>query len=321
MMEQRAKADVEEEEFDVGEKMQVDVLEKEGNRIKLHLKKTDRAQVNSIRRALIADVPKMAISKVRFEMGVTEDEETGEMYESVNTLSDEVIAHRLGLVPIPTFQGEFLFPEDDPQNEGLPEEQWGSPQSQIIYHCSARGPSRESDEKQITVRVGDMNVLGDTKLQIHDDYKSIPLTVLRTGQYLEFYAYATLGRGKTHSKWSAASGVSFYPREHGVLNSKKNAKLLFDMDLGITAKSFKNDKITEISDVEQLKKALNHVGPGTEDETLFANAITLNEVEGEFIFSYETDGSLDPLEAFNAACNELSNRFRRLEIELSDDLK
>ena len=35
MMEQRAKVDVEEEEFDVGEKMQVDVLERDGNRIKL----------------------------------------------------------------------------------------------------------------------------------------------------------------------------------------------------------------------------------------------------------------------------------------------
>ena len=301
--------------------MQVDILERDGNKIKLHLKKTDRAQINSIRRAMIADVPKMAISKVRFEMGVTEDEETGEIFESVNTLSDEVIAHRLGLVPIPTFQGEFLFPGDDPQNEGLPEEQWGSPQSQIIYHCSVRGPSRESEEKQLTVTVGHLNVLGDTKLQIHDDYHSIPLTVLREGQYIEFYAYATLGRGKTHSKWSAASGISFYPREHGILNNKSKAKILYDMDLGISAKSFKSDKMTDIADVEILKRALNHVGPGTEEEDLFAKAITLDEVANEFIFSYETDGSLDPLEAFNAACDELSGRFRRLESELSADLK
>ena len=301
--------------------MQVEILERDENRKKLYLKKTDRAQANSIRRALMADVPKMAISKVRFEMGVTEDEETGETFESVNTLSDEVIAHRLGLVPIPTFQGEFLFPEDDPQNEGLPEEQWGSPQSQIIYHCSVRGPTRESDEKQITVTVGDMNVLGDTKLQIHDDYKSIPLTVLREGQYLEFYAYATLGRGNTHSKWSAASGVAFYPRETGVLQNKSKAKILFDMDLGISAKDFKSGKMTDIEDVEKLKNALNHVGPGTEEEALFANAITLEEVENEFIFTYETDGSLNPLEAFNAACGELANRFRRLESELSEDLK
>ena len=43
------------------------------NRIRICLSKTNAAQVNSLRRAIIADVPKMAITKVRFEQGVSQD--------------------------------------------------------------------------------------------------------------------------------------------------------------------------------------------------------------------------------------------------------
>ena len=107
------------------------------NKIRIVLSDTNAAQVNSLRRAIMADVPKMAITKVRFEQGVTQDNQ-GEVIESVNVLPDEVLAHRLAMVPVPTFLDEFKFPEDDPNNENLPEDQWGSPLSQIIYHLSIR---------------------------------------------------------------------------------------------------------------------------------------------------------------------------------------
>ena len=62
------------------------------NQIRILLSDTNAAQVNSLRRAIIADVPKMAITKVRFEQGVTQDE-SGEYIESVNVLSDELLSH------------------------------------------------------------------------------------------------------------------------------------------------------------------------------------------------------------------------------------
>ena len=72
------------------------------NKIRIILSDTNAAQVNSLRRAIMADVPKMAITKVRFEQGVTQDNQ-GEVIESVNVLPDEVLAHRLSMIPIPTF--------------------------------------------------------------------------------------------------------------------------------------------------------------------------------------------------------------------------
>lgn len=287
-----------------------------GNRIKILITDTDAAQVNAIRRTILADVPKMAISKVRFELGQTQDQK-GEYFESVNALPDEVIAHRLAMIPIPTYLDEFVFPEDDPANEGLPEDQWGSPASQIIYHCSIRGPSSENKEETKTVIAGDLNVLGETKLQISESHQNIPLTILLHGQYLEFYAYATLGRGRDHAKWAPASAITYHRREVAVLNNKKKAKILFDLDLGVSQADFgKDGRIDNIDMVEKMRKAMAQVSQGTGRDADFNNAISMEKVDREFVFSFDTDGSLSPEVVFNQACEVLSTRFVLLNEEL-----
>ena len=287
-----------------------------GNRIKILITDTDAAQANAIRRTILTDVPKMAISKVRFELGQTQDQK-GEYFESVNALPDEVIAHRLAMIPIPTYLDEFVFPEDDPANEGLPEDQWGSPASQIIYHCSIRGPSSEDRDETKTVRAGDLNVLGETKLQIAESHQEIPITILLHGQYLEFYAYATLGRGRDHAKWAPASAVSFHQREVAVLNNKKKAKILFDLDLGVSQADFgKDGRIEDIDMVEKMRKAMAQVSQGTGRDADFDNAISMEKVDKEFVFSFDTDGSLSPEAVFNQACEVLSSRFVLINEEL-----
>ena len=156
--------------------VKIEIIEERDNHVTVLLKETDRAFANALRRTLMTNVPKMAIHRVRFELGTIEDNQTGEIYESVGALPDEVIAHRLALIPIPTFHDEFCFLEDDPGNEGLPREEWGTPASQIIYHCSARGTA---DGHLVTA--GDLNVLGEDKLQIPEMYRDIPITKLFSG--------------------------------------------------------------------------------------------------------------------------------------------
>ena len=296
-----------------------------GNKIRIILSETNAAQVNGLRRAILSDVPKMAITKVRFEQGVTQDNK-GEVIESVNVLPDEVIAHRLAMVPVPTFLDEFVFPEDDENNKNLPEDQWGSPLSQIIYHLSIRGPNSDSDEQFKTVYAGDLNVLGETKLQISEEHARIPLTILSSGQYLELYAYATLGRGRDHAKWCPAAAVTFQPRQKATLNKPKKANTLFDLNLtsktgrAINAKLFTNKECTDVDSVLDLERAMHQVGYGTNRDEAFDNAITLEDIEGEYISSYESDGSLSPEEVFNQACEELSSRFGKITGEIDTAL-
>ena len=295
------------------------------NKIRIILSETNAAQVNSLRRAILADVPKMAITKVRFEQGVTQDNQ-GEVIESVNVLPDEVLAHRLAMVPVPTFLEEFVFPEDDPNNENLPEDQWGSPMSQIIYHLSIRGPNSDSDEEFKTVYAGDLNVLGETKLQIKDEHKRIPLTILSSGQYLELYAYATLGRGRDHAKWCPAAAVTFQPRQKATLAKPKMANVLFDLNLTsksgreINSKMFTNKECTDVDAVLDLERALHQVGYGTGRDEAFDNAIVMEDIEGEYVFSFESDGSLPSEEIFNRACAELVSRFEKITGEVDTAL-
>jgi DNA-directed RNA polymerase subunit D len=291
------------------------------NKIRIVLSDTNAAQVNSLRRAILADVPKMAITKVRFEQGVTQDNK-GEVIESVNVLPDEVLAHRLAMVPVPTFLEEFVFPEDDPNNENLPEDQWGSPLSQIIYHLSIRGPNSDSADEVKTVYAGDLNVLGETKLQIKEEHSRIPLTILSKGQYLELYAYATLGRGRDHAKWCPAAAVTFQPRQKAILAKPKKASVLFDLNLTsrsgreINSKLFTNKECTDVDSVLDLERALQQVGYGTGREDDFDNAIVMEDIEGEYVFSFESDGSMPAEEIFNRACEELVSRFEKITGEI-----
>ena len=263
----------------------------------------------------MSDVPKMAIHKVRFELGTVEDSQTGESFESIGSIPDEVIAHRLAMIPIPTFHDEFCFLEEDPANDGLPRDEWGSPASQIIYHCSVRG----TPEGHL-VTAADLNVLGEDKLQIPEVYRDIAITKLFAGQYLEFYAYAVLGLGSSHAKWNPVAGVSFTARRIANIEKPRKAKALWDLNLSITSKDFKNGKLEDVMKVNQLAQEMHHVGDGTDRVDAFDNAITFEEVPGEFLFSYDTDGSMSARTAFNTACKSLASRFNNLTVELEEVL-
>lgn len=294
-----------------------------GNEIRILLTNTDAAQVNAVRRALIADVPKLAIDKVNFTQGVNQDNK-GEVFESVNVLPDETIAHRLAMIPIPTYPDEGItFPEDCPNCKDLAEESKGCLTCQVLYHIRKDGPSEDSDEKHRTVYAGDLTNISDQMFDIREEHKRIPLTILSKGQFLELYAFATLGRGRDHAKWSPVAAVGF--RQHNIakLNKPKKANVLFDLGLTTTdgkpidAKLFGKDKtMTDINHLMDLEKALHQVGPGTNRDADFDDAITLEPVEGAYIFSYETDGSLTPEQAFNGAMDELQGRFDNLANEI-----
>ena len=294
------------EECEVEKMVKVKIIEESDDKIKILLAGTDRALVNSIRRSLISDTPKMAIETVRFEMGTIEQED--QVWETTGPLPDEVIAQRLAMIPIPTRHEEFHFQHECPNCAELVEEDRGCPMCTMIYTCKAFG-SKEGT--MVTAR--DLNYLGDSSLEIPELYKSIAITKLFNGQMVEFYATAIMGRGRDHAKWSPACGVAFEPRKIGIINNKTKAKILWDLKLGITAKDFSDGKLEDYFKVEELKSQLHHVGEGTEESRDFKDAITLEDIPGEFVLSFETDGSMTPRTAFNMAVKELAGKFNIIE--------
>ena len=234
-----------------------------GNAIRILLTNTDAAQVNAVRRALIADVPKLAIDRVNFDQGTHQDNK-GQVFESVNVLPDETIAHRLAMIPVPTFPEEGIaFPDDCPTCKDMAEESKGCMTCQVLYHIRKEGPSEDSDEEYRTVYAGDLTTISDQMFDIREEHKRIPLTILSKGQYLEFYAFATLGRGRDHAKWSPVAAVGFRQHHVATLNKPKKAKVLFDLGLTtsdgkpIDAKLFgKDKKLTDVNHLLDLENAL-----------------------------------------------------------------
>jgi hypothetical protein len=186
-----------------------------------------------------------------------------------------------------------------------------------------QGPAQDAEEDHITVYAGDLTTISDPMFDIKEEHRRIPITILSKGQYLELYAFATLGRGSSHQKWSPVAGVGFSNRNVAKLNNAKKAESLFSLNLktsdgrDIDAKLFKNKKVEDVNTVMDLERALHQVGSGTGRDAEFDGAITLEPVDGEYILTYETDGSMDPVTAFNLAMDELSNRFAGLNEEIT----
>ena len=288
-----------------------EILYEDDEKIRILLKDTDRAFVNSIRRTLMSDTPKMAIETVSFIKKTVEED--GEVWETDGPLPDEVIAQRLAMIPIPTHHEQYYFQDECPNCADMVEEDRGCALCTMLYYCQKKG-SKEG----VWVTAGDLNFLGEEEGFIPEKYQSIPITKLFQGQIIEFSATAIMGRGRDHVKWSPVCGVNFNPRQIGVINTKSRAKILWDLGLNIKAKDFNKDgRLEDVDKVDLLRKDLNHVGSGTEESREFKEAVVLEDVPNEFILSFETDGSMSPKVAFEKAVSELTARFCGIE----DDLK
>lgn len=177
--------------------MKLHVRDLKEDRAVLLLEDSDPAFANALRRTLMADVPKMAIEEVEFHLGPIRGED-GQEYESVTPLFDEIIAHRLGLIPIPT-ELDFFLPRESCPNCGGE----GCTQCAIMYSLNKKGPGM--------VFSRDLEPIGDTRYRpVEPD---IPIVKLGDGQAMLIYATAILGTGKNHAKWQAAQAVAYkyYP--------------------------------------------------------------------------------------------------------------
>jgi DNA-directed RNA polymerase subunit D len=275
--------------------LKVKVLTSSPGSMRLLLEETEPAYANALRRVLVADVPKMAIEDVEFHLGPIRGED-GKEYESVSPLFDEMIAHRLGLIPIPTDLSLYNRREDCPSCHGE-----GCPSCTIIYSVNKRGPG--------LVTSGDLEPIGDTKLRPTDP--KIPIVKLGDGQAMLIYATAVLGSGKDHAKWQVTHGVGY--RYYPVL--KAGSKALDALDPSVP---FCESHMVSTNTEEE--EAL----PLGDDATCqkFMDAYKVDSVKAgndpaRIVLEFETDGSMAPKAALLAALDILSRRFSDLGTQVT----
>lgn len=278
--------------------MKVKVLEKKDDYLRLLLSETDPSYVNALRRVLIADVPKMAIEDVEFHLGPIRSED-GKEYESVSPLFDEIIAHRLGLVPIPTDVGLYNLREDCPSCHGE-----GCPSCTIIYSINKRGPG--------LVTSADLEPIGDPKLRPKD--QAIPIVQLIDEQAILIYATAQLGTGKDHAKWQATHGVG----HQYVPLLKAGSKSLDALDPEVPfctshmiTTSLEEEAVELPSDCKVCEKF---------KDAYKVDSIKVSNDPTRFVLQFETDGSMSAKDALLKALDLLGQRFADVSTQ-ADGLK
>ncbi|HOL07132.1 MAG TPA: DNA-directed RNA polymerase subunit D [Methanomassiliicoccaceae archaeon] len=249
---------------------------------------------NALRRCLMTSVPKMAIETVEFHLGPIMDED-GKEYESVSPLFDEIVAHRLGLVPIPTDLDLYNY-KDECACEGE-----GCPSCTIAYLLNKRGPG--------DVYSGDLEPLGGQELRVKDDL--VPIVRLGPGQAILAHAFAELGTAKKHIKWQVTSGTNYryYPT--------------VDIDL---AKCEGDLACVEACPRDVLKAVDGK--PAVDDleacilcrsceEACEIGAIKVSGDDSKFLFEFETDGSLTARQTLEKALEILEKDFDNFREQVS----
>ena len=267
--------------------MQIEIIEMAERKASFILKNSSPAKANALRRTMMSDIPKMAIDKVEFHLGQIMMD--GKEYESVTPLFDEIIAHRLGMVPVPTDLDTFGFQEDCACGGE------GCPNCAIMYSLNKIGPC--------TVMSGDLMPLGSPELKVKDEF--IPIVELTGEQAVLIYATAVMGTAAKHVKWQAVSGTGYkyYPivkvdpkraSAEEVLNCAKVCpKQVFEIVGG---------KLTVKNPMEctLCKSCVESVhGDGS---------VTVEGDDKNFIFTFETDGSLTAEQVLRKAAEILSER-------------
>jgi len=260
--------------------MKLKFLELKDNYAKILFEETAPYFVNAIRRTLIADIPKLAI-------------ETVTIYDNTSALFDEIIAHRLGMIPLPT-RLDLLNFRKDCVCKGK-----GCPNCTVHYHLSKEG--------ECVVYSGDL-VPEDPMWAVVDD--KIPIVKLHKNQRLILEAEAELGIGRDHAKWQVVCGIGY--KYYPVIEIDAEKCNLCNACVEACPRNILEIKkrkliIKNVEDCILCKSCM---------EVCKRNAIKVKGDETRIIMQYETDGSMSAKDALKEALKILHKKYDELEEKL-----
>ena len=162
--------------------MDIKVLSREQDTLRFVLSDVSPAFANALRRIILAEVPVMAIDDVM-------------ILENSSVMYDEILAHRLGLIPITTDQ-TYNLPEECTCKSELGCEKCRASLSLEV----------EATDQVDVVYTSSMKPENPEVKPVSD---KIPIIKLAQGQRVKLEAYARLGRGRDHAKWQPASACTY----------------------------------------------------------------------------------------------------------------
>jgi DNA-directed RNA polymerase subunit D len=163
--------------------VEIQILEKTNDVMRFVVKGASTPFVNALRRIMLAEVPTMAVDEVV-------------ILENSSVLNDEIVAHRLGLIPLKTDLDSYNLPE-----ECTCQSEFGCSLCRLDLTLEA-----EATEGTMTVYSGELK---SENPDIKPVSETIPIVKLALGQKIKLEAYARLGVGKEHARWQPVSVCAY----------------------------------------------------------------------------------------------------------------
>ncbi|QRV94127.1 DNA-directed RNA polymerase II subunit RPB3 [Ceratobasidium sp. AG-Ba] len=247
----------------------------------------DASIANAFRRILIAEVPSIAIERVY-------------IWNNTSVIQDEVLSHRLGLIPI----------QADPDLLDFPDGQDITDRNTLVFNLTitcTRNPDAPRDEKDPAVLYNNANVLsshlvwnpaGDQANVFGQNpprpqNPRILVAKLRPGQELGMELHCVKGVGQDHAKFSPVATASYRLMPHIVFRQRIPPELCDKfvqcfapgaLAVELDPKGQKQVVVKDMRKDTVSREVLRH--------NEFDGMIQLTRIRDFFMFRVETSGSI-----------------------------
>ncbi|XP_040283597.1 DNA-directed RNA polymerases I and III subunit RPAC1 [Bufo bufo] len=299
------------ERFEKG--FRIDVIGMEGDTLEFDMVGIDAAMANAFRRILLAEVPTMAVEKVY-------------VYKNTSIIQDEILAHRLGLIPIRADPRLFEY-RNSGDTEGT---EIDTLQFELSVRCSRnpRSSKDSSDPNELyldhKVHTSHMKWLPqgnqadlfpetDPPRPVHPD---ILIAQLRPGQEIYVVMHCVKGIGKDHAKFSPVATASYRLLPEITLlrpvEGELAERLCRCFSPGVMSVDVvKGKKVARVENARMdtcSREIFRH------DD--LKNLVKIGRVRDHFIFSIESTGILAPDTLLKEAIKVLMGKCRHFLDEL-----
>ncbi|TMW54779.1 hypothetical protein DOY81_000012 [Sarcophaga bullata] len=289
-------------------KMKIVIVRCENNELEFDMIGVHPAIANAFRRLMLSEVPSMAFEKVY-------------IYNNTSIIQDEVLAHRIGLIPIKADPRLFEYrSEDNEQGTEL-----DTLEFELKVKCTRRKDVKDSSNfdtiyKNHKVYSGQIKWLPRGKQGqiysesdvgcIHDD---ILISQMRPGHEFDLKLVAVKGIGKDHAKFSPVA-TAFYR----LLPEIKLTREVRGKDAFLLQKCFSPGVIgIDENDQAYVKDArYDTCSRNVYRYPELADCVEMSRIRDHYIFSIESVGALKPDVIFIEAVKVLKKKCRKFLEEI-----
>jgi len=253
--------------------MKIEIIKQKDNAVQFVVEGVGPSLLNALRRAAVYEVPTLAIEDVYFA-------------QNSSVLYDEIIAHRLGLIPLKT----------DLKSYNLPAE--CTCKGKLCAKCSVKGTLKAKGP--VTVYAEDLKFKDPSVKAIHG---KIPIVKLLEGQKIELEFTAVLGQGAEHTKWSPCHFFYYGWPEFDTRDADLD-KAFQSIPGNVAKKSGRN---IELQDLENWQPSY--------EEVLEKNGVKISYRDDKFIVTLESWGQLSADKIMSEAVKSIGAKLKAVKLK------